>query len=56
MKLVELVTKVIREQQGCFFDDIARAAIAAMRDYLVACGCDTGSAIHQIDAALKEDT
>ncbi len=28
--LVELVTKVIREQQGCFFDDIARHVLAAV--------------------------
>ncbi len=28
--LVNLVTKVIREQQGCFFDDIARHVLAAI--------------------------
>ncbi len=28
--LVNLVTKVIREQQGCFFDDVARHVFAAV--------------------------
>jgi len=30
----------------------ARLAIEAVRDYLKQCGCDTGSAIHEINKAL----
>ncbi len=68
-EMIERVSKVIREQRGCFYDDIARMAIEAMREPSgltcmhgitmserpsQTCLCHTAFNV-LIDAALSED-